>query len=230
MRFKAIFFDRDNTLTYYNPEKIKWQNDVVSSWSGKPLVLPYEKMMGLFAQAAEGKNPWYKNVEDEREFFRRYYKYLLIGEGVEDNIAERANLLFKKLWCNNDRLLFPETVETLDYFFRHGYKIGVISDTSPSLEYTLQQLGIADYFSSFIASSNVGASKPSPIIFNAALDSLGVTAKESIYVDDYQPEVDGARALGFTSFLIDRKGENHGERAIRSLTELINFVEKTIKP
>ena len=225
MKYKAIFFDRDNTLTYYYPEKIKWQNEIISAWSGKPLDLPYEKTMVLFDRAAEGKKPWYKNVEDERAFFRRYYRYLLISEGVEDSIEERTELLLRELWCNNDRLLFPDTVEVLDYFFRRGYKMGVISDTSPSLEYTLQQLGIAGYFSSFIASSIVGASKPSPIIFNAALDSLGVTAKESIYVDDYSPEADGARALGFTSFLIDRKGEKCGKWTIRSLKELIGFVE-----
>jgi len=34
MRYKAIFFDRDNTLTYFNPEKKEWMNRVVSSWSG----------------------------------------------------------------------------------------------------------------------------------------------------------------------------------------------------
>ena len=229
MRFKAVFFDRDNTLTYYNPEKVKWQYEIVSSWSGKPLDLPYDKMMKLFAQAAEGRKPWYRNVEDERAFFRRYYQYLLIGEGVEEKIEERANLLFRELWCNNDRLLFPETVDVLDYFHRHGFKMGVISDTSPSLEYTLQQLGIAKYFSSFTASSLVGAGKPSPVIFSAALDSLGVTAEESIYVDDYLPEADGARALGFTSFLIDRKADKSVGWTITSLRELIGFVESVEK-
>jgi HAD superfamily hydrolase (TIGR01509 family) len=69
--------------------------------------------------------------------------------------------------------------------------MGVISDTSPSLELSLQQLGIADYFSSFTASSLVGAGKPSPIIFNAALASLGVSAAESLYVDDYDPKRTG---------------------------------------
>lgn len=54
------------------------------------------------------------------------------------------------------------------------------------------------------ASSLVGAGKPSPIIFNAALNAQGVTAQESIYVDDYKREADGAREQGFTSFLIDR--------------------------
>ena len=39
MRFKAIFFDRDNTLTYYNPDKARWQGETVSSWSGKPFEL-----------------------------------------------------------------------------------------------------------------------------------------------------------------------------------------------
>ena len=229
MKYKAIFFDRDNTLTYYNPEKVRWQKETVEAWSGKPLVLPYEKTMELFDQAAEGREKWYSDVEDEKGFFRRYYKYLLIGEGVEENVEERADLLFRELWCNNDRLLHPETVEVLEYFHGHGYQMGVISDTSPSLEYTLQQLGIAKYFQSFTASSLVGAGKPSPIIYNAALDSLGVTAEESIYVDDYPPEADGARDLGFTAFLIDRKGGQDGEWTIRSLKELISFVEKQEK-
>lgn len=225
MRYKAIFFDRDNTLTYYNQEKVAWQDRMVSVWSGKPLELPYEKMMKLFGQAAEGRTPWYKTVDDEREFFRRYYKYLLLGEGVTKQVEERAEMLFREIWCNNDRLLFPETVEVLEYFRVHGYRMGVISDTSPSLEYTLQQLGIAKYFSSFTASSLVGAGKPSPIIYQAALSSLGVTAEESIYVDDYAPEADGARVLGFTSFLIDRKGKADGEWTITNLKDLIRFAE-----
>lgn len=122
--------------------------------------------------------------------------------------------------------MFPETIEVLEYFHSHGYKMGVISDTSPSLEYTLQQLGISKYFTSFTASSLVGAGKPSPIIFNAALNAQGVSAKESIYVDDYKPEADGAREQGFTSFLIDRKGENNEAWTIQSLKQLIDFVEK----
>lgn len=228
MKYKAIFFDRDNTLTYFTPEKEAWRNKMISEWSGKPLELPYEKMMELFELAAEGKEPWYTNLDDEREFFKRYYKYLLIGEGVKENVDERAELLFNELWCNGDRALFPETVEVLEYFSSHGYKMGVISDTSPSLEYTLQQLGIAKYFTSFTASSLVGAYKPSPIIFNAALNAQGVTAQESIYVDDYKPEADGAREQGFTTFLIDRSGKNTDKWTIHSLKELIDFVEGKI--
>lgn len=227
MKYKAVFFDRDGTLTYFDKKKEDWRNRMISEWSGKPFELSYEKMMKLFELASEGRKPWYQTVDDEREFFKRFYKYLLIGEGVKRDTDRRAARLFSELWCNGDRVLFPETVEVLEYFYSHGYKMGVISDTSPSLEYTLKQLGIANYFASFTASSLVGAGKPSPIIFNAALHALGVSAEESLYVDDYKPEADGAREQGFTSFLIDRTGNNRDRWSIQNLKQLIDFAEKS---
>lgn len=227
-KFKAIFFDRDGTLTYYNPIKKKWLADTVKSWSGKDFELPYDKMMNIFGLASEGKRPWYKNVEDEREFFKRYYYHLLKEEGVIEALENKANLLFTELWCNNDRLPYPETIEVLEYFKTNGYKMGVISDTSPSLEYTLQQLGLSNYFCSFTASSLVGVGKPDPIIYNAALNSLNVKAEESIYVDDYDIEADGARDIGMTTFWLDRSGENKGIWTIKDLKGLVDFAESLI--
>lgn len=40
-----------------------------------------------------------------------FLKYLLIGEDIQQDIYRRAELLFHELWCNKDRLLFPETVK-----------------------------------------------------------------------------------------------------------------------
>lgn len=224
VKYKAIFFDRDGTLTYFDKEKELWRDQIISQWSGKPFELPYDKMMHLFNLASQGKIPWYKTVDDEEEFLKRYYRYLLIGENIKEHLDIRAKLLFNELWCR-DRTLFPETIQVLEYFYKNGYKMGVISDTSPSLEYSLQRLGIAKYFTSFTASSLVGAGKPSPIIFNAALNAQGVLPKESLYVDDYKPEADGAREQGFTSFLIDRSGNNTDKWSIQSLKQLIDFVE-----
>ncbi len=224
MKYKAIFFDRDGTLTYFDKKKEEWRDRIISEWSGKPFELSYEKMMKLFELASEGKKPWYRTIDDERTFFQRFYRFLLIGEDIKQNIDRRAMVLFEELWCNKDRVLFPETIEVLEYFQLHGYKMGVISDTSPSLEYTLQQLGIAKYFTSFTASSLVGAGKPSPIIFNAALEAQGVSAEESLYVDDCKLEADGAREQGFTSFFLDRTGRSSDGWCIQSLKQLINFV------
>ena len=104
--------------------------------------------------------------------------------------------------------------------------MGVISDTSPSLEYTLQQLGVARYFTSFTASSLVGAGKPDPVIFNAALRAQGVAAGDSLYVDDCEREADGARSQGFTAFYLDRTGKAQGCWTISHLGQLVSFAEE----
>ncbi len=226
MKYKAVFFDRDGTLTCFNKEKELWRDSTICSWSGHPFSLSYEKMMKLFYASSEGKKPWYTNLEDERAFFKRYYRNMLISEGVQVDLDYRSNLLFHELWCNNDRLLFPETVEVHEYFYKNGYKMGVISDTSPSLEYSLYQLGISKYFTSFTASSLVGVGKPNPLIYNAALNAQGVTASESLYVDDCELEAEGARELGFTSFYLDRNSSSFDSFTIYNLHMLIDFVER----
>lgn len=225
MHYKAVFFDRDGTLTYANPIKIQWRDATIREWSDHKFVLDYEKTMALFTKAGYPEHGL-KSIEEEKSVFLRYYEELLLGEGVIDKIPERAQLLFSELWCNNDRLLFDEVIDVLEFIKGQGCKLGVISDTSPSLQLTLEQLGLGKYFESYTCSSLVGAMKPDPIIYNAALVSLNVKAEESIYVDDYDIEADGARDLGFLSFHIDRTGNSQEKWAIKSLREMVTYASQ----
>lgn len=225
MQFKAIFFDRDGTLTYFNKEKKKWFNEIIEKWSKRKLELDYNRMMQLFDRAGYPQNGL-KSLDAEKEFWKKYYEELLKAEGITDSVKEKVELLFSELWCNNDRSLFEEVVEVMEYFKNRGYKIGIISDTSPSLQLTLENLGLGKYIDSYICSDLVGVMKPDPRIYNTALKSLDVKASESIYVDDYDVEANGARELGFTSFHIDRSGNKKDEWTIRSLKEIIDYVEK----
>lgn len=88
--------------------------------------------------------------------------------------------------------------------------MGVISDTSPSLALTLEAARIGEYFDCAICSDLVGVMKPNCAIYQAALVALGVTAAESVYVDDYDVEADGARDMGFTLTAAGR-GTESGE-------------------
>lgn len=223
MTYKAIFFDRDNTLTYANEEIKNRKKQLIESWIGKEFKLDYDRTMNLFEKANYPKGGL-KSVEDEIIFWKRYYYELLKDEGVLENIEEKAEMIHNELWLK-EKALFPEVIEVLEYFKTHGYKIGVISDTSPSLQLTLETLGIGKYFDCYICSDLVGVMKPDEKIYKAALSALNVEAKESIYVDDYDVEADGARILGFTSFHIDRKNSPKSQWDINSLKEIINYVE-----
>ena len=224
MQYKAIFFDRDGTLTYGNKEKLKWLNQTIEEWSKRKLELDYNRMMQLFDIAGYPKNGL-KSIDEEKEFWKKYYEELLKAEGIADSVKEKAELLFSELWCNNDRSLFEEVIEVMEYFKSKGYKIGVISDTSPSLQLTLENLGLGKYIDSYICSDLVGVMKPNPLIYNMALKSLDVVADECIYVDDYDIEADGARELGFISFHLDRSGNKKNKWMIESLKEIVDYAE-----
>lgn len=225
MKYKAIFFDRDGTITFNDPE---WEQIRIKSfeeWSGKPFDKSYVFFMKVFNKVLTGGFSFapYKTVEQELEFFRQWFLFAFEEVGISEKIYERADYLTQHLWYLKKQL-YPETIEVLEYFKNNNYKMGVISDSPPSLELTLELCGIHKYFSSFTASSLVGEGKPSPKIFNSALKLQNVTPEESIYVDDCKIEADGARNLGFTSFLINRSNELRDKWTIRNLSQIVNFV------
>lgn len=225
MNFKAVFFDRDGTLLTGKPEIEAKKKEKIELWSGKPYKAPdYDTMMALFDKAGY---PWegHKSVESEMAFWPRYYRELLVWSGVTEQLEERAGEMFETIWLKNLRL-FPETLEVLETFRAKGFRMGVISDTGPSLKLTLKAAGIGHYFDCAICSDLAGVEKPDPRIYQTALDALGVQASESLYVDDYDVEADGARALGMTAFHIDRSQQGDGKWRISSLRALVEFVEK----
>ena len=61
---------------------------------------------------------------------------------------------------------------------------------------SLKQLGITKDFSVIVAGEEVIAAKPAPDIFLLAAEKLGVTAKESVVVEDSVAGVVAARAAG----------------------------------
>ena len=229
MKYTTIFFDRDNTLTYSNPEKKELLNYYIKLWSGREFSINYSKMIALFKQVCGTEEPFLKSISEEKEFYKKYYYCLLENEGITENLNKKSRLLFYELWNNNSLITFPETEPLLKELKNRNYALGVISDTFPSLELSLQNIGLAKYFSSFTSSSEVGVYKPDPKIFNVALRKHSEKAQNCIYVDDYDVESDGARSLGFTSFLIDREKKTSEEWTITSLTKILDFLDRVQK-
>lgn len=227
MKYRAIFFDRDGTLTRNSPDWEELRRDCLSRWSGRPFQDSEEFFMRNFRRVLDGGFPFapYHNVDEELQFFRQWYLFAFEELGITENIEERADFLTEHLWYLKKEP-YSETDEVLRYFQKKGFRMGVISDCPPSLELSLRNCGLHDYFTSFTASSLVGAGKPNPIIFQAALTAQDVSASESIFVDDTRTETDGARQQGFTAFWLDRTGKNVGEFIVKNLLELVSFVEK----
>lgn len=224
MSFKAVFFDRDGTLLSGDPDLWERSRARIEGWGGRPFRAPTREEKAMLLDRAGFPKGGHKSVEEEMAFWPRYYRELLLWAGVTENLEERAGELFRAVWLKDLRL-FPETREVLDWFRARGFRMGVISNTGPSLVLTLEAAGIGGYFGCAVCSELTGARKPEAKIYQAALDTLGVTAEESLYVDDQTKGVDGARALGMTAFFIDRSRPGDGEWRADSLWALARYVE-----
>ncbi len=163
MKYKAIFFDRDGTLIHGNPKKRAWLAERASIWSGRPYLASAEKSQTIFNQASLHDEA-VDSLEAEKRFWLRYYEALLRMEGVKIKVEARARELMDGLWCSNSSIAYDDVIETLGYFKSRGYKMGVISDTFPSLRRTIEDAGLGAYFQSYTSSSLVGVMKPDPAI------------------------------------------------------------------
>lgn len=226
MKIKAVYFDRDNTLTKKNLELNEKLKNKIESISHKNYVMNNDKMFNIF-KIIKSKGYNCKTYENEVAFYKEYYKELLRVEGLTDeNIIDKYGLeLFNMMWLK-DRVLFDEVKFVLKELKQLNLKIGIISDTTPSLQKTLETLNIGNYIDCYTSSTEAGVMKPDPKIYNLALSKLNLKANECIYVDDYDEEVKGAEKLGFKAFRINRNNLEKQYFDISSLIEIIDYINK----
>jgi HAD superfamily hydrolase (TIGR01509 family) len=105
---------------------------------------------------------------------------------------------FRDAW---NRTLDPEPLQTNDLFagLVKSKRLALLSNTDPIHVAHLE--ASYDFFEFFpatarIYSCSVRASKPSPVIFQAALKALKAKAQEAVFIDDILEYVQAARALG----------------------------------
>lgn len=227
MKIKAVYFDRDNTLTKKNLELNEKLKNKIESISHKNYIMNNDKMFNIF-KIIKSKGYNCKTYENEVAFYKEYYKELLRVEGLTDeNIIDKYGLeLFNMMWLK-DRVLFDEVKFVLKELKQLNLKIGIISDTTPSLQKTLETLNIGNYIDCYTSSTEAGVMKPDPKIYNLALSKLNLKANECIYVDDYDEEVIGAEKLGFKAFRINRNNLEKQYFDISSLIEIIDYINKT---
>ena len=132
----------------------------------------------------------------------------LRGAGVDcdqptlDRITARIAALEGE---SDNYMLYDDTVPALEALARRGVQSLIVSNHVWRLPEIIRGLGVSARFEGVITSARVGARKPHPAIFRAALRLAGTTPAETVYVgDSYKHDVEGARGVDMASILIDR--------------------------
>jgi putative hydrolase of the HAD superfamily len=102
---------------------------------------------------------------------------------------------------------FGDAESALSDLRRRGLVLVCVSNWDVSLAGVLDRVGLGPLLDGVVTSAGVGARKPDPAIFAAALELAGCDAAEALHVGDTPAEdVAGARAAGIRSVLLERDG------------------------
>ena len=208
---KAIFFDFYKTLVCFWPPVDEIQQAAckeVGLSVSKPGIRQGYSIADEFMSKENAIRPLADRSSEETDlFFAEYESLILKGAGLEVSPALARQIWQMATQVTKGFALFDDVVPALELFKRRGITLGVISNLRRDMQDLFKELGLSQYLDFSITSAEVGAEKPHPPIFLAALERAHVKPTEAVHVgDQYQGDVEGARAVGIHPVLLDREG------------------------
>lgn len=102
--------------------------------------------------------------------------------------------------------LYPDVLPCLQALHDHGMRLGVISDWGISLSLILRHHDLVHFFDFAVISAQARRAKPDPQLFQTALERADAIPDYTIHIgDSYVLDVLGARSVGITPILLDRR-------------------------
>ncbi len=228
---KGIFFDLGWTLLappsgdwmfpslakqYFSPEKLR--------------ALPKERVDAALAKGTAFLDAHHllNSMEEEVAQFLAYYTMLakaLPELGITETALQKITEDKVQNWEGGFRLL-PGAKEALEAL-KGRYRLGVISDTWPSIVPVLEHFGLSAYFDCFTFSYSLGVFKPHLKMYEDALQKMGLPPEQTVFVDDSLENLEGARKAGIQPVLIHWKpnsGPREGVACISEPMELLKLL------
>jgi len=227
---KAIFFDWFYTLARFEPPRHQLYSQAFREFGVE--LSPEKVVRGILIAdqyffEENAKSPVAeRSPEEQARVYIHYPNTILTEAGAKTprelslKILKRVTEQFKGVAFT----LFDDVLSTLKALKQRNFILGLLTNLNSDMVAICRELGLEPYLNFVVTSKEVGADKPKPPIFLAALDKAGVNASEAVHVgDQYKLDVIGARGIGINPILIDRYDmypEVSDCPRIHSLTEL----------
>ena len=206
---RAVFFDLYDTLVGFDPPR-----EVVQARAMEPFGFVVDKIGidagyamadALMAEQTAQAPLSDLSPEAQSSFFQRYEQLILRGAGHEVDLHKAGEVWKAVRRQEYGFALYEDVIPALNALQSGGYVVGVITNMSQLGQDVAERMGFRDSVDFTLSSMDVGASKPDPQMFRAALEQAGVEAAAAVHVgDQIETDIEGARRAGINPILIDR--------------------------
>jgi putative hydrolase of the HAD superfamily len=240
--YRAVLFDLFDTLVWFDRSRlpeVRVNGKVIHSTAGhlhqafqpfaRGVELPefVDALMWSWQEAERIRHGTHREVAAPE---RLSFLVRRLGLGLEMLAPEAIPTLLRTHMKELSKaVVVPPHHALLLEAIRRAHRLAVVSnfDYTPTARGVLERAGIAELFETIVVSDEVGWRKPKAVIFETALQRLGVEAGEALFVGDRADiDVVGAQGVGMHAVWINREaaelpaGFAAPEYEIRDLDEL----------
>lgn len=217
-RYQAILFDLFDTLIDIRVEQLPLVTfRRASHRSTGPLIYQalqryypnisfdqfYQVFFETYQRLDEQRNLTYREILAEERF-----QQMLIELGIASPPAVIVEQLVEVHMEQLFQVMsFPAARRTVLEALRSRYRFGIVSnfDHPPTAYRLLEHYNLTGYFDPIVISGEVGWRKPHREIFLAAINKLGFSPEQILFVGDTPwADIAGARAVGMPVVWVDR--------------------------
>jgi len=214
-KISTVIFDAGGVLLYIKHKRNDiTKNLLLSMGYGIENIDIALKVGAEFDKKYFANKTWIYNWNEEKEWLLGHYN--AIAKSINGNNDYLGDKLFMLTFDANEYALYPEVIDILNSL-KDNYKLGVISNALPSLDWSFDTLKIRKYFRCIIISAYEGIDKPNKEIYYSGVKKLDCEFEECIFIDDKAENVETAEKLGMKGFYLDRK-----KNTLKALMDLLS--------
>lgn len=200
MKYKHLFFDLDHTLWDFDANaRITLEQLHINLNLPEKGIHDFDRFYRNYLAHNERLWAKYRNGQIKQDELRlkRMWLSLLDFKIADEALAKQMNELFLQLLPTRT-LLFPDTIEVLEYLRDKGYGLHLITNGFEETQHNkLKSSGLDKFFEVVVTSECSNSLKPQREIFEYALNKTGATVDESLMIGDtLDVDVLGALNIG----------------------------------
>jgi HAD superfamily hydrolase (TIGR01549 family) len=203
---EAIFFDIGGTLRRSRKRSEEEKKEFLSQIAAiLNLQMTPEALYSILLERGKAYGKWGRQTYIELNEEELWTKWM--APDCQEELVRKNAVQLNQLWRSTTgcRTPFPETKGTILELFRRGYRMGIISNTTSSVEVPalLKELGIAGCIESILLSCEFGSRKPDPAMHLEAAKRMNVDPCNCAYIGDRRDrDVTSSRLAGFSKVVI----------------------------